>query len=154
VATQFPAWQQKYLDALANLYDEVSPFCIGLTKKTNSVNEGELKKTVSSLGSGQEVKHAMVLIQELKRGLLQRRPDTPVSSVLDRSLIFNEFDILEKAIPYIQRSAGIAEIQIVAITIGEDGEFVTRMKDGTGAPALVPLDKAIPGQPTYAFENI
>lgn len=118
------------------------------------MDEAGLKKKVSSLGSGQEVKHAMPFVQEMKRALLARRPGTPVSSILDRTLKFNELEVLNDAIPYIQRSASITEINVIELSIGENGTFEARTKHGEKVEPLVPVDKTIPGVPSYAFENI
>jgi leucyl-tRNA synthetase len=118
------------------------------------VDEVSLKKKVASLGTGQEVKHAMVFVQEMKRSLLQRQRGTPVSAVLDRTLLFDEFKILEEAIPYIKRSAGIKEINVVELGIGPNEMLEGRTKGREIVAPLVPVDKTIPGQPAYAFENI
>jgi len=155
VATEFPAWQQKYIDALHKCYQEVwLSHTSSNFKATNTVDEVELKKKVSSLGTGNEVKHAMVFVQDLKRHLLQRTPGTPMSSVFDRTLIFDEFVTLEEAIPHIKRSAGIADIVVVKLSTGAGGSFEGVSKHGEKVEPLVPLDKTIPGQPTLAFENI
>ena len=54
---------------------------------------------MASLGTGQEAKHAMAFIQGMKRDLVQRQPGTSMESILDRTLIFDEFEILDVAIP-------------------------------------------------------
>ena len=113
-----------------------------------------LKKKVASLGTGSEVKQAMVFIQEMKRNLMQRTPGTPMSSILDRRIIFDEFEILDAAVPYIKRSAGITEIKVVELSIGEGGSFEGKTKHGDKVEMLVPVDKTVPGQPSLAFENI
>ena len=123
-------------------------------KKTNTVDEAGLKKAVTILGSGPEVKHAMPFVQEMKRSLLARPPGSPMSTVLDRTLIFDEFETLEAAIPYIKRSAGIAEIVVVKLVIGTNREFEGYTQHGEKVDLLVPVDKTVPGQPSIAFENI
>lgn len=90
----------------------------------------------------------------MKRALLSRQPGTPVSSVLDRTLIFNELEVLDEAIPYIKRSAGIAEINVIELSVGENGVFEGKTKHGDKVELLVPVDKTVPGMPTFAFENI
>ena len=77
-----------------------------------------------------------------------------MSSILDRTLIFDEFEALEFAIPFIKRSAGIAEIHVVELSIGEGGSFEGRTKHGDKVEMLVAVDKTVPGQPSLAFENI
>jgi hypothetical protein len=109
---------------------------------------------MSGLGSGAEVKLAMAFIQEMKRNIMQRKPGIPVSSVLDRTLVFNEFETLEAAIPYIKRSAGIAEISIIELSVGADGSFQGKTKHGDKVETLVAVDRTVPGQPSLAFENI
>lgn len=90
----------------------------------------------------------------MKRALLSRQPGTPVSSVLDRTLIFNELEVLDEAIPYIKRSAGIAEINVIELSVGENGVFEGKTKHGDKVELLVLVDKTVPGMPTFAFENI
>ena len=77
-----------------------------------------------------------------------------MSTVLDRTLIFDEFETLEAAIPYIKRSAGIAEIVVVKLVIGTNREFEGYTQHGEKVDLLVPVDKTVPGQPSIAFENI
>jgi len=113
-----------------------------------------LKKKVTSLGTGSETKQAMVFIQEMKRSLLTRPAGTPVSSILDRTLIFDEFEALNAAIPHIKRSVGIAEVDVVALSVGENGTFQGKTKHGENVEPLVAVEKTIPGQPSFAFENI
>jgi len=96
----------------------------------------------------------MAFIQEMKRHLLQRAPGTSISSALDRTLIFDELETLEYAIPYIQRSAGIAEINVVKLSVGADGNFEAKTKHGDKVEPLVAVDKTVPGLPSLAFENI
>jgi len=96
----------------------------------------------------------MPFVQEMKRSLLQRQPGTSVTSILDRTLKFNELEVLDAAIPYIQRSAGITEIRVVELSVGENGAFEAKTKHGDVVEPLVSIDKAVPGMPSYAFENI
>jgi leucyl-tRNA synthetase len=125
-----------------------------LMKKSNTVDEAGLKKKVASLGTGLEVKQAMVFVQEMKRSLMQREPGSPMSSILDRTIRFDEFETLDAAVPYIKRSAGITEIKVVELSIGAGGVFEGKTKDGKKVEMLVPVDKTVPGQPSLAFENI
>ena len=113
-----------------------------------------LKQKVTSLGTGSETKQAMVFTQEMKRSLLQRPAGTPMSSILDRTLIFDEFEALNDAIPHIKRSAGIAEINVVALSVGENGSFQGKTKHGENVEPMVAVEKTVPGQPSFAFENI
>jgi hypothetical protein len=85
---------------------------------------------------------------------MSRTPGTPMSSVLDRTLIFDEFETLDSAIPYIQRSAGIAEINVVELSVGIGGAFEGKTKHGEKVEVLIGVDKTVPGQPSLAFENI
>jgi leucyl-tRNA synthetase len=153
VATEFPAWQQKYIDALQESYNEVPPRS-PLIQKSNSVDDAGLKKKVASLGAAAEVKQAMVFVQEMKRSLLNREKGTPTSAIFDRTLIFDEFETLDAAVPYIKRSAGLAEVVVVELSVGDGGGFEGKTKHGDKVEMLVPVDKTIPGQPSLAFENI
>lgn len=96
----------------------------------------------------------MPFVQDIKRNLLQRAPGSSVSSILDRTLTFNEHEALESAVPFIQRSAGITEIKVVQLSVGFDGKFEARMKNGDKIEPLVAVEKTVPGFPSLAFENI
>jgi len=118
------------------------------------VDDAGLKKKVASLSAGSGAKQAMPFVQEMKRSLIQRTPGTSVSSILDRTLLFDEFETLDAAIPYIKRSAGIAEVNVVELSIGAQGSIEGKTKHGEKVAMLVPVDKTGPGQPGIAFENI
>src|SRR5277367_6562841 len=102
-----------------------------------------LKQRVTRLGTGSELKQAMVFIQEMKRSLLQRPAGTPISSALDRNLIFDEFVALNDAIPHIKRTAGIAEIVVVELSVGDNGTFQGKTKHGKSVEPLVVVEKTI-----------
>jgi putative intracellular protease/amidase len=85
---------------------------------------------------------------------MSRGRGTPMSSVLDRTLIFDEFETLDAAVPYIQRSAGIAEVNVVELCVGAGGAFEGKTKHGEKVEMLIAVDKTVPGQPSLAFENI
>jgi hypothetical protein len=118
------------------------------------VDNAALKKKVASLGSALEVKQAMSFLQEIKKDLVERAPAIPVSSIFDRSIVFDEFEVLEAAISHIKRSAGIAEVCVVKIRVVGDGFEGVMNQSGDKIDMLVSVDKAKPGQPVLAFENI
>ena len=118
------------------------------------MDEEGLKKRVTSLGSGQEQKQAMPFVQNMKRNLVQRTPGTTVDSILDRSILFDEIEVLEAIIPYIKRTVEVIELDLVEISVGPEGTFEGKTKHGVKVEPQIAVDKTVPGQPSFAFENI
>ena len=79
-ATNFPAWQEKYVDLVRQMFDAT----------TLSIDDKDLKGKVSKMG---EVKKAMPFVQALKSRLVNSKEDP--ETVFDRKLVFDEVEMLE-----------------------------------------------------------
>jgi hypothetical protein len=96
----------------------------------------------------------MPFVQNMKRNLVQRTPGTSVESILDRSILYDEVSVLEASIPYIKRIPGVVEVDVIELSVGADGSFVGKTKHGVKVEPQIAVDKTVPGQPAFAFENI
>lgn len=126
-ASSFPAWQEKYIDLVRELFDAA----------TLSIDEKEMKGKVSKMG---EVKKAMPFVQTLKSRLVNQREDA--KTVFDRKLAFDEVEMLESMKNGLMKTTGCKEVVVVKV---EDAN-----KQGLPSQAEI----ALPGNPTFLFENI
>jgi leucyl-tRNA synthetase len=137
---RFPAWQEKYVDLVRGSWDSVS----------NSMkNEKELSGKIGKMG---EMKKAMPFVQALKRRL---QAGEPVETVLDRKLAFDELAVLKEMVAGLKRTAGLKVIDLVQVEEGgKKGKVVGG--DGEGEKDVLPpqAEHAVPGQPTFNFENV
>ncbi|KAK0634361.1 hypothetical protein B0T17DRAFT_611386 [Bombardia bombarda] len=136
----FPAWQTKYIDLLKEVWDPAT--------NTQKIDDKELNGRIAKMG---EMKKAMPYVQVLKRRL---RDGEPVDVVLARKLAFDEKTTLLAMIPGLKRAAGLASIQIVVIEEGsKKGKDLTNDNEEVDVTAPV-AESAIPGQPSFFFENV
>ena len=136
---RFPAWQDKYVDLVRESWDAAA----GEPK----VDDKELNGRVAKMG---EMKKAMPFVQSLKKRL---RDGEPAASVLERKLAFDERKTLVAMVPGLKRAAGLAAVEIVEVVEGSKKGvdlLEGREVDVTAAVA----DSAVPGQPTFLFENV
>ncbi|KAM0744934.1 hypothetical protein ACQRIT_000318 [Beauveria bassiana] len=133
----FPAWQAKYLELLKEMWDPA----------TNSVNDKELNGKIGKMG---EMKKAMPFVQALKRRLTMGEP---ASVVLEQKLAFDEKQTLLQMVPSLKRGAVLADLELLAVE--EGGKKGTSLLDGkTVEINNVLAENAVPGNPTFVFENI
>lgn len=126
-ASRFPAWQDKYIDLVRQMFDATSL----------SVDEKGLKAQVSKMG---EVKKAMPFVQTLKARLVNQREDP--ETVFDRKLAFDEVTLLESMKKGLMKTTGCRDVQVVRV---EDAS-------GQGLPSMA--ENALPGHPSFLFENV
>ncbi|KKA26535.1 hypothetical protein TD95_005186 [Thielaviopsis punctulata] len=131
---KFPEWQQKYIDLLSEMWDPA----------TKSLDEKALMGRVGKMG---EMKKAMPFVQTIKKRL-QAGEDA-----LNRGLAFDEAQVLVQMAASLKRSAGLRELQVVRVVEGT--KKGVRVEDGVEVDGLaVSAEGAVPGSPTYFFENI
>jgi leucyl-tRNA synthetase len=134
-ADKFPAWQEKYIDLVREVFDAT----------TLSVNDKELTPRIAKMG---EMKKAMPFVQGLKRRLVGgERAET----VFERRLAFDEVRTLRNMVPGLRRAAGLAQVDIVQVV--EGNKKGVRI-DGTEVELPQGADGAVPGVPTFHFENV
>ncbi|KAK2801946.1 cytosolic leucyl tRNA synthetase [Onygenales sp. PD_10] len=136
-AKKFPAWQEKYIDLVREAFDAVSL----------SINDKELNGKVGKLG---EMKKAMPFVQGLKKRLVaaKEQPET----VFNRELGFDELQVLGNMVGGLIRTTGCKIVEIVAVE--EGGKTGTTLDGETREQLPSVAENAVPGQPTFHFENI
>ncbi|KAH9442430.1 hypothetical protein Pst134EB_028682 [Puccinia striiformis f. sp. tritici] len=102
VADRFPAWQSSCIDALAQ----------NLNKETSAIDEKSLRADLEKLGLFKD-KRTMPFIMMMKGKIKLNGP-----SALERSLTFNERDILEKAAGYLRRTLSYEDVEIESMDSG------------------------------------
>lgn len=128
VASNFPAWQDKYVDLVR-----------GMLEKATLHDDKTLNGEVARMGKGPEMKKAMPFVQGLKRRLVVNK-ETP-EAVFERRLPFDEVKILENMSNGLKKTTGCKEVSVVLV--GEDKQ---------GLPPMA--EQAVPGSPTFLFENV
>ncbi|WEW60650.1 cytosolic leucyl tRNA synthetase [Emydomyces testavorans] len=137
VAKKFPTWQEKYIDLVREAFDAVSI----------SFNDKELNAKVGKLG---EMKKAMPFVQGLKRRLIQGK-ESP-ERVFNRQLAFDETEVLRNMVGILRKTTGCKIVEVIAV---EEGGKVGTTLDGETKAGLPPVaESAVPGQPSFHFENI
>ncbi|KAF4637500.1 hypothetical protein G7Y89_g586 [Cudoniella acicularis] len=136
-AAKFPAWQEKYIDLVREAWNPA----------TKSVNDKELNGKISKMG---EMKKAMPFVQGLKKRLVGgEKPEM----VFERKLAFDEVKTLENMVPGLKKAAGLKEVDIVEVAEGgKSGKVVASGEVKEGLP--LPAEQAVPGVPTFHFENV
>ena len=128
VALTFPAWQEKYIDLVRSSWDE-STHSLG--------DEKTLNAKIAKMG---EMKKAMPFVQGLKRRLQNGEVK---EVVFERKLAFDEEETLRNMVPGLKKAAGLREVSVVRV--GEEGSK-------GGLPQVA--EGAVPGQPSFYFENV
>ena len=138
-AQAFPAWQGKYINVVREAFEK-----LGLVDV----------KTVSKSIEKAEMKKAMPFIQGLKKRL-----DSGESKqeVFERKLPFDELVVLQEMVPGLKQTVQKCQtVEIITVEEGgKSGAVVGGEQNGekrTGLPLVA--EGAIPGNPTFNFENI
>ncbi|KFY06639.1 hypothetical protein V492_07888 [Pseudogymnoascus sp. VKM F-4246] len=135
-AKNFPAWQEKYIDLVREVFDPA----------TKVFNDKELTPKISKMG---EMKKAMPFVQGLKKRLTGgEKPET----VFDRKLAFDESKTLTQMVPGLKKAAGLKIVDIVEVA--EGGATGVLVGGGEVASLPPPAAGAVPGVPTFHFENV
>ncbi|KAH8906798.1 leucyl-tRNA synthetase [Coniochaeta sp. PMI_546] len=139
VTDRFPAWQEKYIDLVRENWDTAT--------NSQKIDDKELNGRIGKMG---EMKKAMPFVQSLKKRL---RDGEPASSVLERKLAFDEKKTLVAMVPGLKRTAGLAVVDIVEVAEGSKKGL--NLLDGREVDVTAPVaDSAVPGQPSFFFENV
>lgn len=140
-ALKYPAWQEKYIDLVREAFDGVTLDMKAVSKK---VDKAESKK-------------AMPFVQTLKKSL-----ETGVSAntVFERKLAYDEVEVLRAMVPGLRQTLQkCVKVEVVRVDEGsKTGEIVAAIggaEVGEKREDLPPAaDGAVPGQPTFFFENV
>ncbi|KAK3056383.1 cytosolic leucyl tRNA synthetase [Extremus antarcticus] len=146
-ATKHPAWQDSVIEVVRN-------------------NFADMRLDVSAVSkqiSKQESKRAMPFVQQLKKSL---EGGVPAEEVFGRKLAFDEVEVLGEMVSGLK--ATVVKCKVVEVVVVEEGEGVRASgkmgkvvasseegkvgKERTEMPASA--EGAVPGQPTFYFENV
>lgn len=135
-AKNFPAWQEKYIDLVRENWDAT----------TKKIDDKAMTPKIAKMG---EMKKAMPFVQGLKKRLMTgENPD----AIFNRQLAFDEVDTLLKMVAGLKKAAGLKIVDIVEVN---EGGATGKLVGGEELESLPqPAVAAIPGQPTFNFENV
>ena len=141
-ASMFPGWQEKYVDLTRSAF--------------NSMTLNFDDKAVNSQIPNAEKKKAVPFVQGLKKRLMTGEN---AESVFERKLPFEELQVLEQMVAGLRKTTGCKIIEVVEVIDAEDGKKKADVKSGESIgeerDGLPPqAEGAVPGDPTFAFENI
>lgn len=144
-ALNYPAWQEKYIEVVRDEFDQ----------KTLSLDMKAVSKKIEKA----DTKRAMPFVQTLKKSL---ESGIEPATVFERRLAFDEIKVLKEMVPGLRQTLQKCVV-VEVITVdegGKTGEVVSVIGD-KGAPQgdkksdLPPAaEGAVPGQPTFFFENV
>lgn len=137
VNDKFPAWQGKYLELLKEMWDP----------ETKSVQDKVLNGKIGKMG---EMKKAMPFVQGLKKRL---QAGEPASSVLEQKLLFDEQETLLQMRPGLIRTGGLVLCDILAVSEGTKKGVNLATQETVDVTAQI-AENAVPGVPTFLFENV
>jgi leucyl-tRNA synthetase len=147
-AKNFPGWQQKYIDLLRESFEKASISGDGDSK----AQEKELVEKVGKMG---EAKKAMPFVQGLRRRIGQGEKP---AAVFERKLAFDEGAVLTEMVKGLKKTTGCKVIEVVMVDEGAKSGEVIIGDDGKSGGKRDELPQAaegaIPGTPTFHFENV
>lgn len=139
-ATSYPAWQEKYIDLVRDSFDSV----------TLSIDDKALGPKIAKMG---EMKKAMPFVQGLKKRLMGGEKG---EVVFERKLAFDELEVLGQIRAGLRKTTGCKEVEIVAVEEGGARGKLVGGGDGEQLRESLPVTAqgAVPGAPTFHFENV
>ena len=144
-ALNYPSWQEKYIDVVRDSFDSMK---LNLDMKA-------ISKKIDKADS----KKAMPFIQSLKKSL---ESGVDATTVFGRKLAFDEAKVLKEMVPGLRQTLQkCVAVEIVKVDEGgKSGEVAGVIGDkadtvGTKRAELPPnAEGAVPGAPTFFFENV
>ncbi|KAI0387235.1 leucyl-tRNA synthetase [Hypomontagnella monticulosa] len=139
ITKEYPKWQSQCIELIKETWDEAT--------KTQKCTDKELSGRIAKVG---KVKEAMPFVQLLKRRL---REGEPASIVMERKLAFDESKTITSMIPSLKKAAGLASVDVFLVT--EGSKTASDLLNGGNVDIKTPIaELAVPGQPSFLFENI
>ena len=129
VARKFPEWQTACVAVVEELW-----------KAGEANDEAKLRKTLGDRGLLKD-KKAMPFVQAFKKRVEQFGPET----AFNRTLPFDEAQVLRELVPYLKRNVGYVDAEVVYVDEAQG-------KTGPGYTQTA-LDVAEPGTPGFVFWN-
>jgi leucyl-tRNA synthetase len=141
VAKKFPAWQDPIVELVRANFDELK-ISVDFKSVTSKIDKKEMKRAMP---------FAQGLTKRLQSG---EKPD----QVFERQLSFDEVETLKEMIQH--HTIPIPKLsEVVLVSVDEGGKTGTVVfpdgQKGDQKEGLPPqAESALPGQPSFAFENI
>lgn len=137
-ALKYPSWQDSIIDVVRQNFTNMS------------LDMGAVSKSIPK----QESKRAMPFVQQLKKAL-----ETGVSpdTVFERKLAFDEVEVLGEMVPGLRQTVQkCAVVEVIVVDEGgKSGKVAKGDKVGEERKELPQsAEGAVPGQPTFFFENV
>jgi len=141
-ARRYPAWQDGVIEVVRAHFADCR------------LDVGAVSKAIPKA----EAKRAMPFVQQLKKSL---EGGVPSKTVFERQLGFDEVAVLREMVPGLQQTVQKCEmVEVIAVDEGATGggEVVGGSEGvelGSRREGLPPVaENAVPGQPTFFFENV
>ena len=132
VAENWPAWQEKYVELVRKVFEE---------QKLDD-DKGLNASVAKTAGKGPELKKAMPFVSGLKKEIVSAKSEKEKKAVLgERKLGFDEMEVLGEMRKGLLRTTGCTDVVIKSVGEGEKG-----------LPQMA--ENAVPGRPTFLFENV
>ena len=145
-AASYPAWQDEYIELVRKNFDAT----------TLDFNEESIMKGIKAKG-GKEVKRGMSFWQGLKKSV--NGGEAP-EEVFERKLAFDEQEVLGFMAPGLKKTTSCRVVEVVKVDGEEgakEGTYVLGESQGKrigGAELPISAGSAVPGTPSFHFENI
>lgn len=118
-----------------------------------TLDMGAVSKTIPKA----ETKRAMPFVQQLKKSL---ETGIEASTVFERKLAFDEQQVLLDMVPNLKQT--VQKCAVVEVVVVEEGGKSGKVVGGTEGVAVgeekkdlpATAETAVPGQPTFFFENV
>ncbi|KAK3679618.1 cytosolic leucyl tRNA synthetase [Vermiconidia calcicola] len=141
-ARKFPEWQDRVIDVVRENFRDMK---LDVSAVSKSIPKGESKR-------------AMPFVQQLKKSLEANTEAT--ESVFERKLAFDEIAVLGEMVPGLKQT--VQKCSVVEVVEMEEGEGrVVAGSEGVKVGEVkkkedlaTSADNAVPGQPTFFFENV
>ncbi|KIJ34886.1 hypothetical protein M422DRAFT_262845 [Sphaerobolus stellatus SS14] len=132
VATSFPEWQVKTVQVVKDSYDA----------ETQKVDDAKVRQALAKLGLMKD-KRVMPFVQSMK----SRITNFGVETALNRTLPFAEAPVLNELLPYLKRSVGYVDADVLSVD-------EARTHEGEQGFSKNIIDSAEPGTPAFEFRNV
>lgn len=140
-ALKYPSWQDGIIEIVRQSFADMK------------VDIGAVSKQIPKA----ENKRAMPFVQQLKKSL---ETGIEPSTVFERKLVFDEVGVLKEMVPGLKQTIQkCATVEVVVIDEGgKSGKIVAASEEGRVGEQRKELpqaaENAVPGQPTFFFENV
>lgn len=137
-ALKYPGWQDGVIDIVRKNFGDMK------------LDVGAISKEIPK----SESKRAMPFVQQLKKSLEGASgKKEEVEKVFERKLPFDEVVVLKEMVPGLRQT--VQKCGVVEVIVVDEGGKTGKTVEGEERKELPPVaENAVPGQPTFFFENV